>query len=254
VHEAVPALDPWVRASVVLLRADEARRREGVDAPKTARSQFMSHETDEGLLLDYRERDGFLVGKQAALADWRLRRDDRDFDALCLRLYNRNWARKFRAEHPERAREILRRWREAHRDEMNARTRASRAAKRVTRYIVCEVCLDVVPSKRKQRFCKRKCRNQFHGVPRARARSRGLRNMVLVPTLLALLGESGPLTLAEIRAAAPACNPASIATTLVKLRHSGRVLKSDASGSHGSARVRWSLAERTTLPDTVAQP
>lgn len=42
----------------------------------------------------YTERNGFLVGKSAALADWRHRKEEREFEALCVRLRQRNYLRR----------------------------------------------------------------------------------------------------------------------------------------------------------------
>lgn len=48
--------------------------------------------------LDYRERDGFLTGKSAAIADWRFKKEQADFEKLCEALYMRKW----RAARPEK--------------------------------------------------------------------------------------------------------------------------------------------------------
>jgi hypothetical protein len=42
--------------------------------------------------------DGFLVGREAALADWADRKESRAFEALAHRLYVRKWVRKVTAE------------------------------------------------------------------------------------------------------------------------------------------------------------
>jgi len=51
-----------------------------------------------GLDVDYSERAGFLTGKAAALAEWRHKKDKREFERMCGRLRARNWIRKIYAE------------------------------------------------------------------------------------------------------------------------------------------------------------
>jgi hypothetical protein len=90
--------------------------------------------------VDYSERAGFLVGKSAALADWKFRKDDREFKKLCARLYQRNWMARERLRNPERLRARLRAWRERNREKIRAQERARRAKKRRPKFIVCVVC------------------------------------------------------------------------------------------------------------------
>ena len=72
----------------------------------------------------YTEKNGFLVGKSAALADWRFRQEEREFDALCARLRQRNRLRR-----PEVA---------AHR---NAVRRDRRAESHRGVVLACAVCV-----------------------------------------------------------------------------------------------------------------
>ncbi len=55
----------------------------------------------------FTEAAGFLTGRSAALADWHFRRDQRDFAALCARLYARKWylanARRIAADYRARS-------------------------------------------------------------------------------------------------------------------------------------------------------
>jgi hypothetical protein len=55
------------------------------------RSTAAREATDRDLDLDYTERTGFLTGKAFAIADWRHRKDKREFDALQNRLNVRRW-------------------------------------------------------------------------------------------------------------------------------------------------------------------
>ena len=81
------------------------------------------------LSVDYAERDGFLVGKAARLADWQHARE-RDADRRLIHYYE---ARRWALEHPERVREMNR---EAHRRRKERDPDAYRAAtrKRKARY------------------------------------------------------------------------------------------------------------------------
>jgi len=161
--------------------------------------------------------DGFQVGRAAALSDWEFRKEQADFEKLCSRLYQRNWARKFRRENPERVRANLRRWRERNRDKINAKERARRRATRP----VCE-CVEcgktwVVPfGERKAKYCSRKCRNKWHGRKRTREgrRNRGVRDMRLSGLVFRILRRSPWLTRNEILERAPGLKPGSVSSKL----------------------------------------
>jgi len=181
--------------------------------------------------VDYGERAGFLVGKSAALADWSFRKEDKEFKKLCTRLYARNWARRERARHPERVQARQRAWRSANRDHVRALDRALKALKRKPKFIVCWTCN--APHQVKKlttaghvvKFCSRKCANRYHGVPRARARNRGIRTMTIIPQILDVLASAPTgLNLRMLVERLPGCKRGSIATTIVALRKAGRVV------------------------------
>jgi hypothetical protein len=132
--------------------------------------------------LDFTEKQGFLVGRSAAMADWAFKKDNAGFEAMCARLYQRNWARKYRTAHPDRVRANLARWRQRHASTLRERDRVRRAAVRVPRIITCCVCqvqkrvrAIVTVAGRATKFCSKKCANQYHSAIRARARNRALR-------------------------------------------------------------------------------
>lgn len=76
--------------------------------------------------LDYEERTtGMLIGRQAALADWRFKKEQREFEKQIKSLRAVKWNR----EHPERRKEIANRY--ARKPEVVAhQTAASTARKR----------------------------------------------------------------------------------------------------------------------------
>lgn len=56
--------------------------------------------------LDYSERAGFMVGRTAAIADWRHRKEREEFRAYCKRLYLKRW----RLANRDKAAVYNRRW------------------------------------------------------------------------------------------------------------------------------------------------
>lgn len=86
-------------------------------------------EGDE-LEIDYSERAGFLVGKAAALAEWRHKKDQADFAKLTNRLKVAKWQR----ENPEkRRRNALAYW-YRHRDELLVPQRVQQRLKRAAHW------------------------------------------------------------------------------------------------------------------------
>ena len=87
---------------------------------------------DDELDVDYSERDGFLTGKAAAIADWRFRkeRNDPEFRRLIWRLQAKKyWA----AKDPDRKAAIVayrEKWREEHRELHNAYSRKAKRKRR----------------------------------------------------------------------------------------------------------------------------
>jgi hypothetical protein len=57
------------------------------------------HMRSDELDLDYSERAGFMTGKSAAIADWRHRKEVRDFGALVNRLRVLKWQRENAEKH-----------------------------------------------------------------------------------------------------------------------------------------------------------
>lgn len=86
-----------------------------------ARLSSAARAADRGdeLDVDYSERNGFLTGKAAAIADWMHRKDKVSFEKVVAVLRNKKWRR----ENPELARDLQRR--------MDLRQRERRHAKYV---------------------------------------------------------------------------------------------------------------------------
>lgn len=186
--------------------------------------------------LDYSERAGFLTGKSAAIADWQHRKEQREFRKLCEALYKKKWFRDIRAaggERWERLRARMRanrqRWRNDNREHVRAVDRARKAARRKPRFIVCAECGAKKQIRRSKargfpsRFCSTKCRNRWHGRPRAKARNRGIRQMDLVHIITAAL-VTRPMTLAELRTAIPSAKAGSLATKLCTMVKAGELV------------------------------
>lgn len=170
--------------------------------------------------------DGFQVGKSAAILDWQHAKEAREFAAYCQRLYARNWARRERAEHPERARARLKRWRDANRERLRQTSRERmRKVYEVRRpTCICDECGKLwrpAPKyaakpgvrKRKARFCSLRCANRWHGQRRP-YRYAGIRCMTIKARVLAILAATPWLTPAEVAARDERIKPTSVATLL----------------------------------------
>lgn len=113
-----------------------------MSAPSTRRY----HEDDDERL----DPGAFLIGRQAALADWHFRRDQKDFAKLCQRLLARRW-------YIANARRVL--------DERKARTEAAALARRgevITckgcRMEFCQVVTEAArPRGQRPEFCSMRC-------------------------------------------------------------------------------------------------
>jgi hypothetical protein len=136
---------------------------------------------------------GMLSGKAAALADWRFRKDQRDFRKLCERLAQRNRRRA----NPDRFRSAARLHYARHRE----RYMAMRAARRAQLRATCHQCgCRFAPCRLKPaKWCTKKCANAYWAKHR-KSRNRGLRNRQLTPTLIEALRASPWLTLSELLA------------------------------------------------------
>ena len=200
---------------------------------------------DDDLAVDYSERAGFLTGKSAALADWAHRKEQSTYDVLFKRLYARNHARLMRERDPEGVRAKQNAWREANREHVQKQDRTRKRGLRMRQlrgegvtfrvvdgaprrvYVVtCDACRGA--SEKLQptaRFCSRRCANRWHGVPRARARNRGVRNMTITATVLTVLEIEPLLTLGEIHRRAPETKYHSLATLLCGWVKDGTVVR-----------------------------
>ncbi len=178
---------------------------------------------------------GYQVGKSVALLDWEHKREAREFEAYCRRLYARNWARKLRAEHPELARARCQRWRDANRERVRELDRQRRHAKRHAPVCVCDTCAKVwtpVPAyaaqsgvrRRRARFCSVRCANAWFG-PRRTDRNRGIRTMDIRDRILAVLRARPWSTPREIATVDGVVKLGSVATLLCDLWPSGVVVR-----------------------------
>jgi len=182
--------------------------------------------------------DGYLVGKAAAMAEYAWKREKREFAALCMRLYRRNWARRWRQLNPERARSIYRRWQANHREQIRASDRARRVRRRAMNPILC-CCAQCSQSweitrGRRSRFCSRHCRNAWH----SRRRSIGPRVAPIVVAIIDHLRDHPWSTKAQIWASAPWLSGAGLSVRLYEMARAGRLSR------RGSRkRMEYSLSD-----------
>jgi hypothetical protein len=197
------------------------------------------------LELDFRERDGFQIGKAAALADWQARKEEAGFKRLCHRLYARNWARKERSRNPERVRARLNRWRAENREKVRLLDRMRKARKRRQVILTCQWCGQKFRPKRfsTAKWCSRTCSN-FYWTRHRKSRNRGIRNMQIEPTVFAVLRASPGLNLNELAARAVGVKRGSLATKLTEWIQKGLVVADGTWGGRGSNRGRrYRMAE-----------
>lgn len=151
---------------------------------------------DNELDVDYSERNGFLTGKSAALADWFHRKEDANYEKLFERLYKRNRRRLALVAHGVPFVDV------------------DGVSRRVFN-VVCHVCREPVTKLQPNaRWCSKRCANRYHSLPRSRARNRGIRNMTIAPTALTHLELAPGLTLRELHALMPEAKYGSLATLL----------------------------------------
>ena len=197
------------------------------DRPKRA----PLHPDNVEMSFDWAEMDGFQFdGRSRAIAEWRQRKDDDEFQRLCARLYKRNWAREERRRDPEKVRQRQRDWRNANRERVRRNENERRARKRAQR--PPRVCQN--PRCRKEfmpqhyyntaKWCSKKCGNNYHSVIRSRAKNRGIRNMDLEPTVIRILRQGPWLTLGEIAERAEGAKRGSIATKLTQWAKEGKLV------------------------------
>lgn len=87
--------------------------------------------------------DGVMVGRQAALAEWRHRRETREFEKLCARLRARNWVRKIYAAGGDRLgllRAYQAKWAREHRAAQLVAQKRWRHRRRVWPVVQCVGC------------------------------------------------------------------------------------------------------------------
>jgi hypothetical protein len=118
------------------------------------------HMRSDELDLDYSERAGFMTGKSAAIADWRHRKEVRDFGALVNRLRVIKWQRENAEKH--HAKQLRYALKAEVKARYNANARKRRAAKPIEQ-LVCEECREPFPRARRgprPRFCGDACRQR----------------------------------------------------------------------------------------------
>lgn len=180
---------------------------------------------DDGLDVDYSERAGYLTGKSAALAEWKHRKEEAEYQRLFRRLRDRNYKR-LRAE--ERLRDLPH----------EIVVKDTGKVHRRLYPIVCCVChAEVTKRQPNARYCSRRCRNRYHDAPRARARNRGMRNMLIRASMLAHLELRPGLTLGELHARMPEAKYGSLASLLCEQTKAG-VLTSEPAGIRNTHRYR----------------
>lgn len=184
--------------------------------------------------VDFSEKQGFLTGKAAAMADWAHRKEAGQYERLFERLRARNWARRDRQLRPGRAQARCLAWRRANRDRVRASDRRQKRAARLRQlraigalvrvidgvprraYLVtCGVCgARVEKLQPGAAWCSKRCANRYHGAPRSRARNRGLRNMTIAADAKEHLRASPWLTAHELQERMPGAKFGSLASLL----------------------------------------
>jgi hypothetical protein len=113
--------------------------------------------TDD-LELDYTERQGFMVGKTAALADWKFRKDEKAFNRLIATVRATNWNRA----HSVRRKVIALSYWHRNKERLNAAKRVkARKAPRTRKCDMCPVVYELPyphPRGRVRRVCSPECR------------------------------------------------------------------------------------------------
>lgn len=128
---------------------------------------------EAGVVLDEEGRpDGFQVGREAALSDWLFQREVAEFEALEKRLRQRQHEQRWRAENPERWREVQAKSRAKRRSDPEtrakelaasaARGRRRRREARAGAVWTCAVCGKhwAPKSLHKTDYCSVKCRDR----------------------------------------------------------------------------------------------
>lgn len=164
---------------------------------------------DPELDLDYSEKQGFLTGKSAALADWAHRKEDKEYARLFERLYKRNRRRLALIAMGVPFLSV------------------DGVAKRVF-HIVCHVCQRPIDKSQKSaQWCSKRCANRYHSIPRSRARNRGLRNMTVAPRAMTFLELEPGLTLRQLLERMPDAKYGSLATLLCQWTKAGILIHLD---------------------------
>ena len=183
---------------------------------------------DPELEVDYSERAGFLTGKSAAMADWAHRKEDQQYAKLFERLYRRNRRRLALV-----AKGI------PFRDVDGVPTRIHE--------VVCHVCSRLVERGQPNAvWCSKACGNRYHGVARARARNRGIRNMTIAPTVITHLELEPGLTMRQLLERIPDAKYGSLASLLSVWVKKGVLM-------HIDKRCRGTRYALATLPNGKEQ-
>lgn len=207
--------------------------------------------------------DGFQVGRAAAMLDSLHRKDKREFEELCRKLYARNWARKRRELDPEGVRQVHRDWRDRNREQVrkDARERARKKYRARAPLCTCAECgkkwkpapcYAPVPgvTTRKAKFCSLKCSNKFHGREKSKRKNRGLRNMSLERSVVAVLSRAErELSAAEIfDLLAPGTKRGSLATKLTDWAKKGKLTRRflRVAGERGGGHYLYAPVQETS--------
>lgn len=118
----------------------------------------MTSRSEGELAVDYSERAGFLVGKAAAIADWRFRREEEEFERLIarlkgkkrratdayrkmMRICNARWRQKY----PGKRAAYYAEWAKKNRSRINERRRRQHAARRAAALLARQMRGDAPP-------------------------------------------------------------------------------------------------------------
>jgi len=176
-------------------------------------------------------QNGYQYSRDARLRENEIRREQREFEALCKRLYERQWYHSKAEQEPEylekRAKKA-RSWRERNPEKYRAQRERESAARRAKleqrkRTIQCLWCSgEVRTTLSYQRFCSEHCCDKFHNRRLAQRRNTGQRRMNLRTEILALLGQTPWLNRAQL-AELLEHEPSAVSHVLSKMLAAGAI-------------------------------
>lgn len=210
------------------------------------------------------DADGRVAGLQfndraRAIAEWRDRLEEREFQRLVTQLQKRNSARRSAATEAGKARvkENTLRYRQKHLERLRSLTQKRRSRRYYENPVVnrCHECgkLWTPPYEQKvkrSKYCSRRCRNRDGG--RRRKRSKGLRQMDLRCRVLECLGNQ-PRTAAGV-ATFIGAKLGSIRTCLCRWAASGAIESAGGKPAMYSLPVNISAALCGGLLDRISPP